>query len=87
MEFKEYSNPLEKDYDIKSSMESSVTEEDIYSEQLVGLIGLLEDVKEEELLNMYGITFDEYFHPTEDTVAKVMDAIQMNEGFSRGRSK
>ena len=52
MEFKEYNNPENKDYDITSSLNyNKNTGNNInpYSEQLVNLVGILEDVTEEQL--------------------------------------
>ena len=78
MEFKEFTNPEEKDYDINSSLESSTYNNQTfnpYSEQLDDLIGILEDVTEEELQEQYGISMNEYFHPTEETINKVSEKI------------
>ena len=46
MEFKEFTNPEERDYDINSSLNSFNNSVSVnpYSEQLVDLIGILEDV-------------------------------------------
>jgi len=88
MKFREFSNPEEADYDISTALSSNSGYTNInnpYDEQLVGLIGVLEDVSEKELLEKYGITYEEYLHPTEATIDKVMDAIQMEKGFSKGR--
>lgn len=75
MEFNEFVNPEEKSYDINASLNSNFnTKEDkinIYSEQLLDLIGILEDVTEEELINNYGISLQEYFEPTAETIEKV----------------
>ena len=52
MEFKEFSNPEGKDYDISSSLngfDSINSSANPYSEQLVELIGILEDISEETL--------------------------------------
>ena len=71
MEFKEFSNPENKDYDITSSlnyMDNSNSSYNPYSEQLIDLIGVLEDVSEEELQEQYGISMEEYLKPTADTV-------------------
>ena len=77
MEFKEFTNPEEKDYDIKSSFNgyNSSVQINPYSEQLDDLIGILEDVTEEELQEQYGISMNEYFHPTEETINKVSERI------------
>ena len=83
MEFREFINPESYDYDISSSLNSNINNP--YDEQLIGLIGILEDVSEEKLLEEYGITYEEYLHPNEATIDKVMDAIQMKKGFSKGK--
>ena len=77
MEFKEFTNPEEKDYDINSSLNrfNNSVSVNPYSEQLIDLIGILEDVSEEELQEQYGISMNEYFHPTEETINKVSERI------------
>ena len=77
MEFKEFTNPEEKDYDITSSLNSinNTASVNPYSEQLVDLIGILEDVTEEELQKQYGISMNEYFNPTQETINKVSERI------------
>ena len=77
MEFKEFTNPEERDYDINSSLNSSNenTYVNPYSEQLINLIGILEDVTEKELQDRYGISMYEYLNPTEETVNKVLERI------------
>ena len=71
MRFKEFTDPLSKDYDIKSSNGSdpvqSVSDSNVYSEQLINMIGFLED---EEWLG-YGLSLEEYLHPTKETIVKV----------------
>jgi len=47
-----------------------------YDEQLIDLIGFKVDITEKELMDQYGITYEEYLHPTEEIINKVMDAIQ-----------
>lgn len=79
MEFKEFSNPEERDYDINSSnytQDRISSSNNNYSYQLAELIGILEDVTEEELQNQYGISLNEYFKPTAETIAKVTQNIQ-----------
>lgn len=44
-----------------------------YIEQLVDLIGILEDVSEAELLRNYGITLQEYYNPNQDTIYRVKE--------------
>ena len=75
MEFKEFTNPEEKDYDINSSLNNFNNNVSVnpYSEQIFILIGILEDATEEELQEKYGISMNEYLHPTEDTINKVTE--------------
>ena len=75
MEFKEFTNPEEKDYDINSSLNNFNNNVSVnpYSEQIFNLIGILEDATEEELQEKYGISMNEYLHPTEDTINKVTE--------------
>ena len=71
-EFKEFDNPESTDYDIKSSLKDANS--DNYSEKIIELIGIIEDVdyiSDEEFMNQYGILKYEYFNPTADTVRKV----------------
>ena len=77
MEFKEFTSPEERDYDINSNLNSFNNSVSVnhYSEQLIDLIGILEDVSEEELQEQYGISMNEYLHPTEDTINKVTERI------------
>ena len=80
MEFKEFSNPLEEDYDITSSYdnaEENTYVENPYAEELMGLIGILED---DEDPRVYGITYEEYLHPDVETIAKVKDALGIKKG-------
>ena len=39
------------------------------------LIGLFEDVNEEELLEKYGISLQEYLYPNEQTIQKVSEKV------------
>lgn len=86
MEFREYSNPEEADYDINCSLNNSYQNSyqgyqadfGIYM-QLYDLIGILEDIDEDELLETYGITMQEYLRPTEEIVKKVSDKINSNQ--------
>lgn len=73
MEFREFTNPEEADYDITMSINNENTVEkqpNPYIEQLIDLIGILEDVTDEDLVQ-YGITMEEYENPTLDTIIKV----------------
>ena len=78
MEFREFTNPKEKDFDINSSSESSTNnyqDSNQYYEQLFDLIGILEDVTEEDLQEQYGISMSEYLHTAKDTINKVTEKI------------
>ena len=82
MEFKEFSNPEAKDYDINSNFGEIQTNNvtgNPYMTQLIDLIGILEDVTEEELQQNYGISMTEYFNPTAETIYKVSQAITSKE--------
>lgn len=85
MEFKEFSNPESNDYDVASSVKKASSNEaptnsviNPYTEQLLDLIGILEDVTEKELQQNYGIGLNEYFNPSAETVSKVRMAINKN---------
>ncbi len=83
MEFKEFENPESKDYDINSSFEETQNTsaiENPYIEQLIDLIGILEDVSEEELQQNYGISITEYLHPNAETISKVKDSLGIRKG-------
>lgn len=87
MEFKEYTNPEERDYDIKSSLNttsSNTQSKQQYYMQLFDLIGILEDINEEELKETYGISMHEYFNPTAETIRKV--SAKLNEP-QKGRQR
>ena len=75
MEFREFTNPESEDYDIKSGYSydepQNETTVNPYSEQLIDLIGILEDITAEELQEQYGISPNEYYHPTAETIRKV----------------
>lgn len=87
MEFKEFSNPLENDYDINHSYEeekvNNSTISNPYIELLIDMIGILEDVTEEELYEAYGISEQEYLNPTRDTIIKVKEKLQNSERMHR----
>lgn len=80
MEYKEFSNPLEKDYDINYSHEkenvNNTSISNPYSELLIDMIGIIEDITEEELYETYGITEQEYFNPTRETIIKVKENLK-----------
>ncbi len=80
MEFKEFTNPEENDYDIKSSLDgldsfNNITSVNPYTMQLIDLIGILEDVTEQDLQEQYGISMNEYLHPTKETIDKVTEKV------------
>ena len=92
MEFREFSNPEERDYDINSSLNDdnyssnsqSVQDTNKYYMQLFDLIGILEDFEESELIENYGITMQEYLNPTAETIKKVSEKLNsMQNGRSR----
>lgn len=86
MGFREYSNPEESDYDIKSSLSGnlSVQSKQQCFEQLFDLIGVLEDINEDELFENYGISMQEYLMPTKETIKKVSEKLNsIQNGKSR----
>lgn len=91
MEFREFSNPEGKDYDISSSLNDdnySSNSQDIqdankYYLQLYELIGIL-DYEENELIENYGITMQEYLNPTAETIQKVSEKLN---SIQNGRSR
>ena len=92
MEFREFSNPEERDYDINSSLNDDnyssnsqgVQDANKYYMQLFDLIGILEDFEESELIENYGITRQEYLNPTAETIKKVSEKLNsMQNGRSR----
>lgn len=91
MEFREFSNPEGKDYDISSSLNDdnySSNSQDIqdankYYLQLYELIGIL-DYEENELIENYGITIQEYLNPTAETIQKVSEKLN---SIQNGRSR
>ena len=87
MEFKEFSNPEEADYDITSSMyyDEDSSQANIYRDQIFDLIGLLENIDDEEFLKEYGITKDEYMNPTADVVKKLEEKKNGLSSEPRGR--
>lgn len=76
MEFREFSNPESKDYDITSSFRENTingytNEENTYAMSLMNLIGILEDEEVDNIYENYGITEAEYLHPNAEVIAKV----------------
>ena len=81
-EFKEFNNPLEKNYDIPKEFGSMDVKSNPYSKYLVDLIGILEDINEQDLLKNYGISLNEYYNPTLEVIQKVEEHLR-NKGFTR----
>ena len=84
-EFSEFDNPERQDYDInrvsveKRNDELNQMIENDYDEQLIDLIGIVEDIDEEDFENVYGITVEEYNHPTAETIRKVKEKLANNK--------
>lgn len=83
-EFIEYSNPEENDYDITSSLNNdkpinSDEERNFYFNQMFDLIGILEDVTEEEVMENYGITLQEYFNPNAEVIRKITEKLNTTQ--------
>ena len=84
-EFSEFSNPLEKDYDINSSFEPQQQKTYVTNigddpmMDLIDLIGFPEDVTDEELREAYGISMQEYQNPTPETVMKVRKRLEKQQ--------
>ena len=53
-------------------------------EQLFDLIGIFDDLNEEELMETYGITIYEYLNPTQETIRKVSERVS-EFGSRKGR--
>lgn len=75
-EFSEFDNPEEKDYDLHTHGQNHEDELDKmiankYEDELLDLIGILEDVDTINMVEEYGITEEEYFNPTAETIKKV----------------
>ena len=73
-EFTEFENPLEADYDVKYAIRN----DNPYQQQMIDLLGILEDITDEDMLREYGITVEEYLHPTKDSVDKVRAVVKGN---------
>lgn len=75
MEFKEFSNPENADYDITSSLRTNtppVEEDKSIMMELINLVGFLEDGE----WVAYGMTEEEYMNPTRATIEKVKQKLQ-----------
>lgn len=75
-EFSEFDNPEEKDYDLRTHSSNHEDEldnmmSDKYKDELMDLIGIVEDIDSINMVEEYGITEDEYFNPTAETIKKV----------------
>ena len=77
MEYNEFANVEGRDYDLYSNDGNMKTDSNTnpYSDELVELVGILEDVTDEDLMSQYGITMNEYFNPTEETIKKVKETL------------
>lgn len=71
-EFTEFPNPEELDYDITSS--KGMGEINQYSMEILDMVGFLED----DEFTKYGITEEEYLHPTQETVDKIRTYLEAN---------
>ena len=88
MEFKEFTNPEEKDYDITSSLNAAErtkreTKVDKIHQDFTELLG---DLGFPELYELapYGITGEEYNHPSLTTIKKLKEyAMDQNHGRTR----
>ena len=98
-EFREFPNPEEQDFDIKSSFSSSSEDDfddEAYQQMLADqeennrihielcdvLGGLIEDMEGDEILETYGITEEEYMHPTREVIEKARAFLE-----NKGRKK
>ena len=89
-EFSEFPDIEEDDYDIKSGyidnegnvLNTNNSYGDV-SMDLAELIGLLEDDEFENIEELYGITQEEYMHPTKEVLKKVRDHLENTRGKSR----
>ena len=84
--FKEFINPGSEDYDLRSfdtTSQKTVAIVNDYSEQLVNLIGFLEDdeVTDEYLLSNFGISKKEYIYPTSETIKRVSENLNKERNF------
>lgn len=76
-EFTEFPNPEEQDYDINSSKDDVQRPGELnqYFMEILDMVGFLEDGE----WNKYGITENEYMHPTQDTVDKIRTYLETKE--------
>lgn len=77
MEFKEFTNPEEKDYDITSSFNKTERAKKTSRENKINqiFIELLSDLGFPEIYELapYGITDEEYTHPSLTTIKKLKE--------------
>jgi hypothetical protein len=89
MEFREFPNPEEEDYDINSAHDEEMSQDDynelmeIQSEFYTLIGGFLEDMSDREMDNYlrknYGIGVREYCNPTRETIKKVKKFLEIQE--------
>lgn len=77
MEYKEYTNPLSSDYDLRINEESIIEEGPIKNNLSILLVDLI-GVHEENDLNIWNITYEEYLNPTPATIKKVLAYMKQN---------
>jgi len=87
MEFREFSNPEAKDYDINSSLggqsntNNSTSDRALMVEKVVNLVGFLEDGEWEH----YGITEAEYMNPNKEVIAKIQNKLESDNQRSKAK--
>lgn len=80
MEYREYANPEEKDYDLRvEEMFEENSSKNPNQETLIELLGLREDINEEQLLERFGITLEEYLNPTDEVIKKVQEKLGIRQ--------
>ena len=80
MEYREYENPEEKDYDLRvEEMFEENSSKNPNQETLIELLGLQEDINEEQLLERFGITLEEYLNPTDEVIKKVQEKLGIRQ--------
>ena len=80
-EFSEFDNPEAKDYDLhthegKHENEINKMMSEKYQDELMDLIGIVEDIDSINMVEEYGITEEEYFNPNADTIKKVKSKLE-----------
>ena len=73
MKYNEFKTPEKNSYDISVNVDENygVVSSNGYFEILTDMIGILDDVSEDDLIESFGITLDEYLNPNEDVISKV----------------